>query len=576
MATEAQPAGRAAYRVLRELGSRAQRTFAAKREPHELVVLQRFVRSDDASTSDEGATPVTAEQLAILSRDAGCLAKNWHPNVTRVKHVDVGGPTLSIATELIDGTTLEDLLAAVAARGEALPFDVLLRVVIDVLGGLQAIHALRDGLRAPLGTIHGELCPANIVVGRDGIARVVNALRPRPLRIVAGSEAIAHVAPETLDGTAADPRSDVYAVGVILWSVLARRALHDEKEPGRVLARLRELEIPRPRPPADAAAGPLVVDVAMRAMSFEPSLRFRTAGEMTAELRKVPRIATGSVVAALVNRLAGDRIRARRAALDGSPSGSRPRVSTSAPVAPPAAADTQDTERPPALAVDTSPTEPPPPDTGARATLVPSSEAHLLLAPVSLAPSPPPKIARPSPPAVPRRAAPPVPAPGPSSSTAFAPPPPPPSDPVPIAPQLVTFDEAPAAEPAPRRRGLVVGVAAAIALLSLALVIGLASRTGERRTDAAGPERPVAKAASAPAMTEAPSASAHDEPAPTTEETPPSAAPPESLRPSTSAAAATDTALAPAAPAQPTTQPEEPRPTPRPNGSGRRYEPLGI
>jgi hypothetical protein len=326
------------YRVVRELGKRTQRVFAAVRDPHELVVLNRFTRVEkDAAMStgvDIAATSVSAEQLAVLLRDAGSLAKNWHPNIARVKHVDLVQGSLSIATDLLDGTTLADLVALTTERKVAFPLDVLVRVLLDVLAGVHGIHSLRDARAVPLGAIHGELCPTNIVVGKDGVARVINTFRPRPVRIAVGSEALGYAAPETLDGGAQDARVDIYAVGVILWEVLTGTRLHDEKEPARVLARQRGADIARPAVPSDIAYAPLA-HVAMRALSFEPSLRFRTAMEMATALRALPpaRIAAGSVVAARVNELDGERIRGRRATLDRSLA-SRPRLT--AAISPPA------------------------------------------------------------------------------------------------------------------------------------------------------------------------------------------------------------------------------------------------
>ncbi len=294
-------------------------------------MVHRFGRrpADGGPPVTEGVTALSAEELGLLLRDAQCLAKNWHPNIARIKHVDFVSGDLTIATELVDGATLGDLIAITAARRTPFPLDVLVRVLIDVLAGAHGIHALRDGRNLPIGAIHGALCPANIVVGRDGVARLVAPLRPRPLQVAAGSEAVGYAAPETLDGGAVDVRADVYAVGVILREVLTGRRLHDEREPARVLARQREVDIAPPSVAgADGAYAPLA-DIAMRALSFDRALRFRTATEMAAELRRLPaaRIATGSVVAARVNELDGERVRGRRALLDPTSSGSRRRVS---------------------------------------------------------------------------------------------------------------------------------------------------------------------------------------------------------------------------------------------------------
>jgi hypothetical protein len=340
--------GIAAYRTARELGSRSPRSYAAVREPNELVVIHRFARSTDprakstaSFVSPDGSVSLASDAMASLVRDARCLAKNWHPNIARVRHVDIDGEDLTIATELVDGATLADLFAAAAAQRAAgagsagaakaapgeplLPLPVLVRILVDVITGLSGLHGLRDDKGAPLGALHGALSPANIVVGKDGVARLLNALRPRPLRVAAGTEAVGYAAPEALDlGATQDVRADLHSVGVIMWEGLTGRRLYDETDPARVLARQREEDVAPPSFPSGSPFARLA-DVTMRALAFDPALRFKTAAEMGAALRNIAatRIATGSVVAAQVAELAGERIRARRIELDPSTTGKR-------------------------------------------------------------------------------------------------------------------------------------------------------------------------------------------------------------------------------------------------------------
>ena len=329
-----------AYRMLRELGARAHPTFASLREPRELLVVVRFGR------------PLPSTAIASIVQEADSLAKNWHPNIARVRHVDADTDEVAIGSELVEGATLADLLSTARARTEPLPLPVVIRIVLDVLAGLHALHGLRDATNRRMGTIHGELCPSNIVVGRDGVARIIHTLRPRPVAITERSEGLGHAAPETLEGGVTDTRADVYAVGVILWEALMGTPLFPEADPARILHRQRAEEIPAPTPPPELA---FLGAVAMRALSFEPGLRFRTAAEMGAEIRRPTsaQIASGSVVAAWVANLDGDRIRGRRNALDPSASGQRKRP-TDGEIA--AKLAEQDAEKP---ATPTAPTLPP-------------------------------------------------------------------------------------------------------------------------------------------------------------------------------------------------------------------------
>ena len=338
-------AGVATYRTMRELGARSPRSHAAIREPNELVVTYRYARAGDGKASanlahvgSDGAMTLGSTAMTSLLRDAKCLQKNWQPNIARVRHVDLAADELIVATELVDGATLKDLFAFAAAKRAAgfrgavgellLPLPVIVRILVDVLAGLHGLHGLRDASAGTLGVIHGAVCPANIVVGKDGVARIINTLRVRPVKLASSSEAVSYGAPEALDvGGTSDLRTDVYAVGVILWEALSGRRLYVEDDPVRILARQREEDIERPALPAESPFARLTEPL-LRALAFDPSLRFKTAGEMGAALRAVAgaRLATGSVVAAQVAELAGDRIRARRIELDPSSSATRRRV----------------------------------------------------------------------------------------------------------------------------------------------------------------------------------------------------------------------------------------------------------
>ena len=332
--TEATSSG-ATYRILRELGARAQKTHAAIREPNELVVVQKLVRAP-----------------ASVEREARSLAKNWHPNLARVRHVETIGEELVIATDFIDGVTLAELYAAGAAKRAKptdpyLPLPVLARIAVDVLGGLQGLHGLRDEANAPLGAFHGAVCPTNVVIGKDGVARIVALHRPRPVRIGSAAESLCYAAPEALEqGSAADPRTDLYGAAAMVFEGVAGKKLYDETQPNRVLQRQREEEItwPETNDPILVAVGRVV----LRALAFDPVVRYRSAWELATEIRKAcgAQLAAGSAVAQKAVELAGDRIRARRAELE--PNAGKKQSIREMPKTPPPAAVAAKTQPMPA------------------------------------------------------------------------------------------------------------------------------------------------------------------------------------------------------------------------------------
>lgn len=315
------------YNVLRELGARSQPSFAALREgatpAGELVVLARFVRSELPSATGPGV--VNDRAFAKILRNANAALATFHPNLARVRHVDVDEDTLSVASEMVDGATLRDL-----ATAAEIPLEVHVRILLDVLSGLSALHATRDGAGS-VNLFHGELCPANVVVGKDGVARIVGLFRPIPVRVRAGSEALAYASPEALDiDGARQPRCDLYAVGVMLWEAVAQRELHHAAEdPAHILAMQRSADVPRPDDPEDPPRMRQLAEVAMKALAFDPNLRFRSPNEMAQALRAAAdgAIASGSAVATHVTTVAGEAIRTRRSTFDPLSSGSHKKIS---------------------------------------------------------------------------------------------------------------------------------------------------------------------------------------------------------------------------------------------------------
>ena len=316
------------YRLLRELGSRVLSTYAALHEQdggNHLFVIERLARG--GRVGDEDA--------ADYIRDARRIAELEHPNIVRVREVGIRPDEVIVASDYIEGETLESMLgfAGLGGVGKA-PLDVVLRALVDVLTGLGALHNLRDVKRQPLKLVHGELTPANVVVGLDGTARVIQVCRVQALATRPGRTGSGYLAPEVLlaDGSA-DPRSDVYSVGVLLWEALSGRRMLSEAAPHAIVAHILSGRVARAVAPADAPWANDLVAVAHRALSADPTARFANSAAMAAELRRVAgaKLATTGRVAAFVKQAYGAKIAARREALvthDGS-------VVTTSPVAAP-------------------------------------------------------------------------------------------------------------------------------------------------------------------------------------------------------------------------------------------------
>ena len=296
------------FRLLRELGARPVPTWAALESlptgRSQLVVVERVARG--GAYGDQ--------EIADWVRDARRIATLEHPNVGRVRDVLIRGDEVLVASEYVDGVRWSELVA------QSIPLELTLRVFLDILAGLSALHNLRDAKRQPLKLVHGELTPQCVIVGLDGVTRLVGACRAKSSAAEPGRSGAGYLAPEVLlADDSADARADLFSVGVMLWEALAGRPLFDSNmQASAMVTRVLGGHLPpAPVPLQYPWAAPLPGVVA-RALSADPQNRFASAPALAAELRKIagPKLAPPSRLATQVRTTSGDRIRARREHLE--------------------------------------------------------------------------------------------------------------------------------------------------------------------------------------------------------------------------------------------------------------------
>lgn len=285
------------FKVVRELSARVTPTYIARRDAPagpELVILQRFQSSDRA---------------AVLLR---CAADVSHPSACRIKSYDVAADEVVVVSELVEGETLSQLLTTPTGPPVQVPLEISLRMLLDVLAGLRALHEAKDSTGRPLRLVHGQLSRDEILVGVDGLTRVTTVARGNVRR---DARYIGYLAPEVLLAEETpDPRADLYSVGVHLWEALAGRKLFDGANLGQVLSQQMNSPIPRPQISQDALWAVPLVEVALKALSPDKKNRFGSALEMSEEIAHAAAGKIGEVAAtsALLESLVGARVRERK------------------------------------------------------------------------------------------------------------------------------------------------------------------------------------------------------------------------------------------------------------------------
>lgn len=296
------------------------------------------------------------ESVQRFFEEAKVAARVHHANVVGVHQVGSDAAGQFLVQDYVEGDTLEGLVDHGILRGERLPPPIILRIAIDALSGLHAVHEATDGEGRPLGILHRDVSTQNLLVGRDGVTRLADfgIAKYAESSVVTDAQylqgRVLYMPPEYLDRRPVDRRFDIYGLGVTLWIALSGRSPWPEASDAQLLHLATTQGIPA-LSSSGLAIAPAIESLVARACRREPEDRFPSARAMLEAIEDVGRhtgwIASHAEVSALVERLAGGDLAERREAIA--------RVSARLPAAPtPTAFDSDaqpaSTRAPPAVA----------------------------------------------------------------------------------------------------------------------------------------------------------------------------------------------------------------------------------
>jgi len=259
---------------------------------------------------------------AVLVEEAKLAGRIRHTHVVSV--LDVGEDPLGfyLVMDYVEGDSLHGLQRKHAAeRGEPLPRAVAMRIVLDALSGLHAAHELRGDDGEPLGVVHRDFTPQNVLVGTDGVAKLADfgiaKATSRGSHTATGviKGKARYMSPEQARGRPVDRRCDVWAAGVVAWELLAGRKLHDKVDDVPLLLRVVTEPPPKLRA-AGVAVSPELEAVVASALEMDVERRCPTAAELARRLSEAfsatDKVAEPMRVGELVAELAGAGIADRR------------------------------------------------------------------------------------------------------------------------------------------------------------------------------------------------------------------------------------------------------------------------
>jgi serine/threonine-protein kinase len=234
------------------------------------------------------------EFVAMFIDEARLCAHLTHPNLVQVFDFGEEEGELYMAMELVEGTTGAKVARAAASRGEPVPTEVALYIALSVGRGLQHAHEACDDEGRPLGLVHRDVSPGNILISRAGavkladfgIARAAEFERRTDQGQLKGK--LGYMSPEQVTGRELDAKSDQFTAAIVLAELLTARPLFSGPREMDVLVKIRDAEVSALDRHGRHIPGDLMV-VLKRALSRRREERFATTSEYVEALDEVVR-----------------------------------------------------------------------------------------------------------------------------------------------------------------------------------------------------------------------------------------------------------------------------------------------
>ncbi|HEY1696580.1 MAG TPA: protein kinase [Polyangiaceae bacterium] len=256
--------------------------------------------------------------------EARVAARISHPNVATVFELGKHEDTYWIAMEYLHGEPLREVMRRTEELGQPMPPEIACRVIADAAEGLHAAHELLGKNGEKLGLVHRDVTPHNLFVTYDGNTKVVDFGIAKFSSRMANTRAgtlkgkLAYMSPEQVAGEPIDRRTDVFALGVVLWELTTGQRLFRMESDLDTLAKVQECNVPRPS--TIVRGYPIDLEkIVMKALAKTKNERYRTSREFSRALQSLLMrrglfIASDEVAAYMVS-IFGDRIQKREAHL---------------------------------------------------------------------------------------------------------------------------------------------------------------------------------------------------------------------------------------------------------------------
>jgi serine/threonine-protein kinase len=230
--------------------------------------------------------------IGMFLDEARVSAHLGHSNCVQVFDIGVGDNTYFIVMEYVDGADLKAIIENLRATHRQMAPELACLVCMKICEGLAYAHELRDADGHPMNIVHRDMSPPNVLVTRHGEVKIVDfglakansQLEKSEPGIIKGK--FSYLSPEAAQGKPVDQRTDIFAVGIILWELLAGRRLFLGETDLETVRQVQRAEVP-PIRQFNTQVTPDLDRVIARGLAGDPTRRYQSAREFGRDLTQV-------------------------------------------------------------------------------------------------------------------------------------------------------------------------------------------------------------------------------------------------------------------------------------------------
>ncbi len=229
--------------------------------------------------------------ISMFLDEARLSAQLSHSNCVQVFDIGVGDSAFFIVMEFVDGANLKAIIEHIKKTGRDFPVEAAVHISLEICKGLSYAHELTDPQGVPLYIVHRDMSPPNVLITKYGEVKIVDfglakansQLEKSEPGIIKGK--FSYLAPEAAMGQDVDARTDIFAVGIILWELLAGQRLFLGDTDFQTVKKVQAAQVPSISK-INKKVPPELERIVNKTLAREPAQRYRTARELGLELSK--------------------------------------------------------------------------------------------------------------------------------------------------------------------------------------------------------------------------------------------------------------------------------------------------